>query len=79
MKIKSFFSHTIEDAIGRARQEWGPEAMLVHSRRTGPEARHLGAYEVVFADGAPAPKPPGLHPLPVTAGPRFPPIAFLPK
>jgi flagellar biosynthesis protein FlhF len=51
MKIKSFFSHTIEDAIGRARQEWGPEAMLVHSRRTGPEARHLGAYEVVFADG----------------------------
>jgi flagellar biosynthesis protein FlhF len=53
MKIKSFFSHTIEDAIGRARQEWGPEAMLVHSRRTGPEARHLGAYEVVFADGAP--------------------------
>jgi flagellar biosynthesis protein FlhF len=52
MKIKSFFSHTIEDAIGRARQEWGPEAMLVHSRRTGPEARHLGAYEVVFADGA---------------------------
>lgn len=52
MKIKSFFSHTIEDAIGRARQEWGPEAMLVHSRRTGPEARHLGEYEVVFADSA---------------------------
>jgi len=25
--------------------------MLVDSRRTGPEARHLGAYEVVFADG----------------------------
>jgi flagellar biosynthesis protein FlhF len=53
MKIKSFFAHTIEDAIGRARQEWGPEAMLVDSRRTGPEARHLGAYEVVFADVAP--------------------------
>ena len=52
MKIKSFFSHTIEDAISRARQEWGPEAMLVDTRRAGPEARHLGAYEVVFADGA---------------------------
>jgi flagellar biosynthesis protein FlhF len=52
MKIKSFFAHTIEDAIGRARQEWGPDAMLVDSRRTGPEARHLGAYEVVFADNA---------------------------
>jgi flagellar biosynthesis protein FlhF len=53
MKIKSFFSHTIEDAISRARQEWGPEAMLVDTRRAGPESRHLGAYEVVFADGAP--------------------------
>src|SRR5215475_5994369 len=52
MKIKSFFSHTIEDAISRARQEWGPEAMLVDTRRAGPDARHLGAYEVVFADGA---------------------------
>jgi len=53
MKIKSFFSHTIEDAIAQARQEWGPEAMLVHSRKAAPEARHLGEYEVVFADGAP--------------------------
>ena len=32
-----------------ARQEMGEEAMLVNSRRSQPEARHLGAYEVVFA------------------------------
>ena len=25
----------------------GPDAMLVNSKRTGVEARHLGAYEVV--------------------------------
>jgi flagellar biosynthesis protein FlhF len=53
MKIKSFFSNTIEDAIAMARQEWGPDAMLVQSRKAAREARHLGEYEVVFADGAP--------------------------
>jgi flagellar biosynthesis protein FlhF len=51
MKIKSFFSHTIEDAIAKARQEWGPDAMLIQSRKAAREARHLGEYEVVFADG----------------------------
>ncbi|HEY7388327.1 MAG TPA: hypothetical protein VH640_07445, partial [Bryobacteraceae bacterium] len=54
MKIKSFFSHTIEDAIAKARQEWGPDAMLIQSRKAAREARHLGEYEVVFADGGPA-------------------------
>jgi flagellar biosynthesis protein FlhF len=53
MKIKSFFSHTIEDAIAKARQEWGPDAMLIQSRKAAREARHLGEYEVVFADGTP--------------------------
>lgn len=49
MKIKSYFSATVEDAIGRARQELGTEAMLLQSRKAPPEARHLGEYEVVFA------------------------------
>ena len=35
--------------MAQARQELGPEAMLVNSRRAPPEARHLGEYEVVFA------------------------------
>ncbi|MEO8592525.1 MAG: hypothetical protein ABI759_04315 [Candidatus Solibacter sp.] len=48
MKIKSYYSRTVEDAIAAARQEMGPEAMLVNSRKTPPEARHLGEYEVVF-------------------------------
>jgi flagellar biosynthesis protein FlhF len=47
MRLKSFFANTIEDAIRQARQELGPEAMLVNSKRTGAEAQHLGAYEVV--------------------------------
>jgi flagellar biosynthesis protein FlhF len=49
MKIKSYYSPTVEDAMAMARQELGPEAMLLNSRRTPPEARHLGEYEVVFA------------------------------
>lgn len=49
MRLKSYFASSIEEAIGRARQELGGEAMLVNSRGALPEARHLGAYEVVFA------------------------------
>ena len=66
MKLKSFFAESIEEAIGLARREMGPDAMLVHSKRSGAEARHLGAYEVVCAtdtqtetEGSPsAPKQP---------------------
>ena len=49
MRLKSFFADTIEAAIQIAHREMGPEAMLVNSKRTGPESRHLGAYEVVCA------------------------------
>jgi flagellar biosynthesis protein FlhF len=53
MKIKSYFSHTVEDAMALARQELGPDAMLLTSRPGPPEARHLGEYEVVFASLTP--------------------------
>src|SRR5215204_4985530 len=67
MKIKSYFSRSVEDAIAAARQELGPEAMLVNSRRALPEAKHLGDYEVVFVaeaqpgeeDGSAPPNPAG--------------------
>jgi len=49
MRIKSYFAAAVEDAMAQARQELGPEAMLVNSRKAPPEARHLGEYEVVFA------------------------------
>ncbi|HTC32551.1 MAG TPA: hypothetical protein VK724_04220 [Bryobacteraceae bacterium] len=48
MRIKSFFAASVEQAIQEARQELGPDAMLITSRRSSPEARNLGAYEVVF-------------------------------
>jgi len=60
MRIKSFFAASVEQAIQEARQELGPDAMLITSRRSSPEARSLGAYEVVFglqSAGAPSAKP----------------------
>ncbi len=52
MKIKSYFARTVEDAMALARQELGPDAMLVNSRKAAPERRGLGDYEVVFASDA---------------------------
>ena len=49
MRMKSYFAKTVGDAISMARLELGAEAVLVNSRRTAPETKHLGQYEVVFA------------------------------
>ncbi len=57
MRMKSYFSSTVESAVELARRELGPEALLVNSRPAMPEARHLGEYEVVFAVDFPAEKP----------------------
>ena len=51
MKLKSYFSGTVEAAVELARKELGEDALLVNARPATPETRHLGAYEVVF--GAP--------------------------
>ena len=53
MKIKSYYSHSVEEAMASARQELGADAMLVNTRKAPPEVRHLGDYEVVFATLAP--------------------------
>jgi flagellar biosynthesis protein FlhF len=53
MRLKSYFSETVEGAMALARQELGAEAMLVNSRPAPAEARHLGEYEVVFATELP--------------------------
>ena len=53
MKIKSYFAATVEAALAQAREELGPEAMLMNTRKAMAEARHLGEYEAVFALAAP--------------------------
>lgn len=57
MRLKSYFAGTVEAAVELARQELGPDALLVNSRKATPEARYLGEYEVVFAAAPPASEP----------------------
>ncbi|MBV8845414.1 MAG: hypothetical protein JO307_21605 [Bryobacterales bacterium] len=56
MKLKSYFSGTVEAAMEMARKELGDEALLVNARPATPETRYLGDYEVVFGvnDNPPA-------------------------
>lgn len=58
MRLKSYFATSVEAALQRARTELGGDAMLLDSRPAHPEARHLGAYEVVFALAESEPEPP---------------------
>jgi flagellar biosynthesis protein FlhF len=58
MRLKSYFSGTVEAAVELAHKELGEDALLVNARPSTPETRSLGAYEVVFgvppkADPAP--------------------------
>lgn len=48
MKLKSYFSGTVEAAMELARKELGDEALLVNARPATPETRSLGAFEIVF-------------------------------
>jgi flagellar biosynthesis protein FlhF len=59
MRIKSYFAESIQDAMERAREELGSDAMLVHSKNTEPELRQLGKYEVVFGISNTEARPPG--------------------
>lgn len=52
MHLKSFFAATVEAALAEGSRELGPEALIVQSRRTPSEWRHLGECEVVLASAA---------------------------
>jgi flagellar biosynthesis protein FlhF len=57
MRIKSYFSQSVKDAMAQAAQEMGSEAMLLNSRKASAEMRHLGEYEVVFGTDGDTPAP----------------------
>lgn len=65
MKLKSYFSGTVESAVALARKELGDEALLVHARPATPETRYLGAYEVVFGVTPIAPAAAAVTPEPI--------------
>ena len=39
MRMKSYFAESVEAAMGQARREMGPDALLVNSRKAPSEAR----------------------------------------
>lgn len=48
-RFKSYYAMTVEEALLKAREEIGPDGILLQSRKTPLELRRLGTYEVVFA------------------------------
>ena len=46
--VKSYFATSIREAMHQACQELGPDALLLNTRETPPEACHLGRFEVIF-------------------------------
>jgi flagellar biosynthesis protein FlhF len=51
--MKSYFANSVQLAMEQAGRELGSDATLVTSQSAGPDARHLGEYEVVFATDLP--------------------------
>jgi flagellar biosynthesis protein FlhF len=49
VKLKTYYSGTVEAAMELARADLGPDTMIVYSRKADKASRHLGEYEVVFA------------------------------
>ena len=56
MQTKTYFANSVPAALEVARQELGPEAMLVTSRPTPDHARQFGKLEVTFAFDRAAPE-----------------------
>jgi flagellar biosynthesis protein FlhF len=73
MHLKSFFAATVEAALAEGSRELGPEAMIVQSRRSPAEWRHLGEYEVVLAVSTPpaarTSRPAAANPVPAPGDP----------
>ena len=57
MKLKSYFSASVEAAMDLARRELGEEALLVNAKPSTGAARSLGAFEVVFGVVPPSAQP----------------------
>ena len=58
MRLKSYFVHTMEEALQAAKAELGEDAMLVDSKRLETLPGNRSRLEVIFAASAPPPPPP---------------------
>ena len=49
LHIKTYFASSVQAALTLAKREMGEDAMLLNTRQSPAEARHLGQYEAIFA------------------------------
>ena len=76
MKIKSYFAKSVDEAISKAREELGSEALLLNTRKVADTGTGASGYEVVMgiAGSGPAPKSTVSAPRPNQALPRETPV-----
>ena len=48
MRIKSYFAKSVDQAMAQAREELGPEALLLNTRKAPADQFDGGGYEVIF-------------------------------
>ncbi len=68
MRIKSYFAKSVDQAMAQAREELGPEAMLLNTRKAPPDQIEGGGYEVIFGVAGETPVVPNIV-APVAAMP----------
>lgn len=68
MRIKSYFAKSVDLAMAQAREELGPEAMLLNTRKAAADQIEGGGYEVIFGVAGESPAVPSIVP-PVAAAP----------
>jgi flagellar biosynthesis protein FlhF len=60
LRVKSYFAPSVDAAIAQAREELGPEALLLNTRKLPKDGDQSASYEVVFGvagEAAPWPAP----------------------
>src|SRR5580698_8039263 len=60
LRVKSYFALSVDAAIAQAREELGPEALLLNTRKLPKDGDQSASYEVVFGvagEAAPWPAP----------------------
>lgn len=68
MRLKSYFVHTMEEALQAAKIELGEDAMLVDSKRLEAPEGGRARLEVIFAAAVAPPPPPKVPALPQPTG-----------
>jgi flagellar biosynthesis GTPase FlhF len=62
MRIKSYFAKSVDLAMAQAREELGPEAMLLNTRKAAADQIEGGGYEVIFGVAGESPAVPIIVP-----------------